>query len=264
MKNTPKLVRPGDPIRASQFNDLQRAVIGDMGQAPPVKGLLRSGCVFVKNTTGAAVKRYSSYSLGNSRWTLDRNRNLSDCIFDLVAYSASLAIAVVQEPLGPNEFGLAVVEGSTLVEINGSGLATDQFATPQSDGRVQATATGPIRITQGRPAGGGFVLGLIGIGSVGGAAGLALLTAAAAAATITYSPTPTSLTCPTVSAHPFALTSASSATVDTSLTLTLRNTLPLILPENSIVQWKENQAGQKMIDTWVCGSGGLVIEEEPG
>lgn len=169
MSNLPRLVKRGDPIRAADWNHVQRALAGGLMQTTSPKGVMKSGVVFIRNTLSTTVKRYSSYSLGNSVWTLDRDRNLIDCVFELVAYSASKPVAVLQQPLAPYttadpEIGLAVVDGSTLVEVNGSGSATDLFATPQSDGRLQASASGPIRLAQARPSGGGFVLGIIGIG----------------------------------------------------------------------------------------------------
>jgi hypothetical protein len=35
----------------------------------------------------------------------------------------------------------------------------------------------------------------------------------------------------------------------------LYNPLPIPLPNDAVVQWKENVDGFKMIDTWICGTG---------
>jgi hypothetical protein len=209
---------------------------------------MKSGVVYVKNTLSSTVKRYSSYSLGDSIWTLDRDRNLIDCVFELVAYSASKPVAVLQYPLAPYtadnpEFGLAVVDGSTLVECNGSGATTDQYATPQSDGRVQATGSGPIRLAQARPSGGGFVLGIIGVAPSPPPAptGIAQLTSAMTARS--------GLACGSATANKLGIASGSLSAVGGSITL--YNTTSQTAASGMIVQWKRSEDGASYL--WDVG-----------
>lgn len=41
----------------------------------------------------------------------------------------------------------------------------------------------------------------------------------------------------------------------TTESVLLYNPLPIALPNDAVVQWKENVDGFKMIDTWICGTG---------
>lgn len=45
------------------------------------------------------------------------------------------------------------------------------------------------------------------------------------------------------------------ATRTLELVSPLYNPLPIALPNDAVVQWKENDDGFKMIDTWICGTG---------
>lgn len=48
--------------------------------------------------------------------------------------------------------------------------------------------------------------------------------------------------------------------------VTLYNPLPIAIPADAVVQWKENDDGFKMIDTWICGVGiaGPIVGPNPG
>lgn len=256
-------------IEINAMKDVARAYQGGSGVTPP--GLTQGGmglnpiCVRVKNATGGNRDRYTVFSLGEPTWTLDDSRfTLPTCIFSLDAYSSSKPAAILIQPLKANEYGYACVAGPCLAKITGDGTNTDRVASPNTSG-VLVAGSGSIVLAHSRPTSGGYVLALLGTAApISSSAGLAMLTADVGAASYSFGVggTPTSVSCPSVTANPYALTSSTSAAIDTSTTLTLRNTTPIPLLTGSVVQWKSNAAGEKMIDVWVCGSGGFV-EPEP-
>lgn len=164
-------VLPGDkwkPPNAFEYNatmDAARAFAGSQGIGPPGSNIgripIQPTVVRVKNATGSDRNRYTAFSIGESRWALERKNNLAECAFELVAYDAAKPVAVLQEPLKTDAFGLAVIDGPTLIETTSAGTTSDTYGAPDSAGLI-VPGSGPVRLVGPRPDGGGVMLGLLG------------------------------------------------------------------------------------------------------
>ncbi|MFO0943038.1 MAG: hypothetical protein U0930_20055 [Pirellulales bacterium] len=162
----PRIVKPGDAIRAADWNDLQRSVSESLGSGRPERGdgVGNNNVVSVKNSTGADItEKYRCFALGDARFSpLTKKYRLPDVVFDLVAYSAGKPLAVVLEPMAADKLGYAVIYGPTLIEVTGAGSTSDRTGSPNSTGQIVPGSGDAMQFLQARPTGGGVVLGLIG------------------------------------------------------------------------------------------------------
>lgn len=155
-------------IELNAMLDAGRQYAASQGVTPP--GHLQGGRVYgplvvrVRNSTGADVERYRSYSLGDAVYELSTARSVPEIAFELIQFTAERAVAVTQVPMVAGGMGYAVVDGTSLLELSSTGDPAAWSAQPLASGLAQA-GTGPIRLTQRQPTGGGVVLAVLGASS---------------------------------------------------------------------------------------------------
>lgn len=152
---TPKLVKPGDPIRASDFNDIQRALAPINGQGGNFQSLiqspfLESGWVWVKNDTATAVARFETMRLKTedllsfSGFDLaGDSRGIILKITDVSTF-ASPTLAIPLEPIAEGGIGRACISGLCRAKLL-SGSTSLKNATV-SGRKLQPASSGPVSL----------------------------------------------------------------------------------------------------------------------
>jgi hypothetical protein len=152
---TPKLVKPGDPIRASDFNDIQRALAPINGQGGNFQSLiqspfLESGWVWVKNDTATAVARFETMRLKTedllsfSGFDLaGDSRGIILKITDVSTF-ASPTLAIPLEPIAAGGVGRACISGLCRAKLL-SGSTSLKNATV-SGRKLQPASSGPVSL----------------------------------------------------------------------------------------------------------------------
>lgn len=152
---TPKLVKPGDPIRASDFNDIQRALAPINGQSANYQSLiqspfLESGWVWVKNDTATAVARFETMRLKTedllSFSGYDLSKDSRGIILKIVDVSTftSPTLAISLEPIAAGGIGRACISGLCRAKLL-SGTTTLKNATV-SGRKLQPASSGPVSL----------------------------------------------------------------------------------------------------------------------
>ncbi len=152
---TPKLVRRGDPIYASDFNDIQRALAPLNGQsAPPPSQIqnpfLESGWVWVKNDTATAVARFETMRLKTedlltfTGYDLSKDsRGIILKITDVSTFS-NPTLAIPLEPIAEGGIGRACISGLCRAKLL-SGSTSLKNATV-SGRKLQPASSGPVSL----------------------------------------------------------------------------------------------------------------------
>lgn len=152
---TPKFVKPGDPIRASDFNDIQRALAPINGQGGNFQSLiqspfLESGWVWVKNDTATAVARFETMRLKTedllsfSGFDLaGDSRGIILKITDVSTF-ASPTLAIPLEPIAVGGVGRACISGLCRAKLL-SGSTSLKNATV-SGRKLQPASSGPVSL----------------------------------------------------------------------------------------------------------------------
>lgn len=156
---TPKLVKPGDPIRASDFNDIQRALAPINGQGGNFQSLiqspfLESGWVWVKNDTATAVARFETMRLKTedllsfSGFDLaGDSRGIILKITDVSTF-ANPTLAIAIEPIAKDGgLGRACISGLCRAKLL-SGSTSLKNATV-SGRKLQPASSGPVSLLSG-------------------------------------------------------------------------------------------------------------------